>query len=51
MNWERVTTKATLIDEIKRGIKKVDKEKILRSCDDFPKRLYRLLKNQGSYVR
>ena len=51
MNWERVTTKATLIDEIKRGIKKVDKEKILRSCDDFPKRLHRFLKNQGSYVR
>ena len=51
MNWERATTKDTLIDELKRGIKKVDKHKILRSYDDLPKRLYRLLRNKGSYVR
>ena len=50
MKWERVPTKGTLIDELKRGIKKVDKDKVLRGSDNFLKRLYRLLQNEGSYV-
>ena len=51
MKWGRITTKDTSIQEIKSRIEKVDKGKILRSCDDFSKRLYWLLKNEGSYVR
>ena len=38
INWERVPTKGTLIGELKRGIKKVDKDKILIGYGDFPKR-------------
>jgi len=31
MDWKNITTKATMIDEIKRSVKKKKKEKILRS--------------------
>ncbi len=39
MNWDHVTTKSTLIDEIKRSVKKHEKEKILHSVLDFTVRL------------
>ena len=39
MNWDQITTKTTLIEEIKRSVKKVDKERILNSILDFTIRL------------
>ena len=51
MNCSRIKTKLTLIEGLKRSIKKVKPEIVLESCNDFPKRLYRLLQNDGRYLR
>ena len=51
MDWSRIKTKLTLIEELKRSIKKVKPEIVLESCKDFSKRLYRLLQNDGRYLR
>ena len=50
-NWNHVTTKLTLIDEIKRSVKKIEKEKILHSVLDFTVRLRLIQKNGGNYIR
>ncbi|CAF1391729.1 unnamed protein product [Didymodactylos carnosus] len=51
MNWDHITTKGALVDEIKRSIKKVEKEKILLSVRDFTVRLRSIQKNGGNYIR
>ncbi|CAF1463523.1 unnamed protein product [Didymodactylos carnosus] len=51
MNWGHVTTKASLIEELKRATKKIPKETVLRSCDDFYRHLYQVLKNKEDYIR
>jgi hypothetical protein len=51
MNWDHITTKATLINEIKRSVKKVKKENILHSVLDFTVRLRLIQKNGGEYIR
>ena len=51
MDWGRIKTKLTLIEELKRSVKKVKSEIVLESCNSFSKRLYRLLKNDGRYLR
>jgi len=51
MDWKNITTKATLIDEIKRSVKKIEKEKILHSVLDFTVRLRLIQKNGGNYSR
>jgi transposase len=51
INWDHVTTKSKLIDEIKRSVKKVEKEKILHSVLDFTVRLRLIQKNGGNYIR
>ena len=51
MNWSQIITKATIIDEIERSVKRIEKEKILNSVSDFIVRL-RMLKNNGEeYIR
>ena len=45
-----MTTKATLINEIKRSIKRVEKDKILNSVSDFTVRLCMLKNNGGKYI-
>lgn len=50
MNWHRITTKATLIEEIKRSVAKVDKKIILNSILDFTIRLRIIKKNGGNYI-
>jgi hypothetical protein len=52
MNWDKIKTKATLIDEIKRSIRKIKKQTIIHSVLDFTVRL-RLIqkKNGGDYIR
>ena len=51
MDWKNITTKTTLIDEIKRSVKKIEKEKILHSVLDFTVRLRLIQKNGGNYIR
>ena len=51
MDWSQIKTKLTLIEELKRSIKKVKPEIVLESCNDFSKRLHRLLQNDGRYLR
>ena len=51
MNWDHVTTKTALINEIKRAVKKIEKEKILHSVLDFTVRLRLIQKNGGDYIR
>ncbi|CAF1503468.1 unnamed protein product [Adineta ricciae] len=51
IDWEHATTKETLIGEIKRAVKKVEKEKNLHSVLDFTVRLRLIQKNGGNYVR
>lgn len=50
MNWDGITTKSSLIDEIKQTVKKVKTENILHSVLDFTKRLRLIQKNGGDYV-
>jgi len=39
IDWDNITTKATLTDEIKRSVKKIEKEIFLNSVLDFTVRL------------
>ena len=50
MNLDRITTKGTLIEEIKRSVTKVDKKKILNSILDFTIRLREIKRNGGNYI-
>ena len=50
MNWKKITTKATMIEEIKRSVKKIPKEKVLHSVLDFTVRLRLIQKNGGNYI-
>ncbi len=51
MDWDNIETKANLILEIKRSVKKIKKEKILHSVLDFTVRLRLIQKNGGDYIR
>ena len=50
IDWNKVTSRATLIKELKRAVKKIRQEVILESCHSWTKRLYRLKKNNGCYL-
>ena len=50
IDWSQITTKTTLIDEIKRSVKRVEKEKIINSVSDFTVRLRMLKNNGGEYI-
>ena len=45
MDWDQVSSKLTLVDELQRGVKKMRK-----SVDDFTKRLFRLLELNGAIL-
>ena len=51
MDWSRITTKVILIDEIKRSVRRIEKEKILNVVSDFTVRLRMLKNNGGEYIR
>ena len=50
MDWDQVSSKLTLVDELQRGVKKMRKNVILKSVDDFAKRLFRLLEFNGAIL-
>ena len=47
INWDKVQSKKTLIDELKRGVKKIRSEVVLESCANWTNRLYCLSKNSS----
>ena len=51
VNWKKVTSKATLIDELKRAVKKIRQDAVLQSCSSWTAHLNRLLKNDGRYLK
>ena len=51
VNWKKVTSKATLVDELKRAVKKIRQDVVLQSCSSWTARLSRLLKNDGRYLK
>ena len=51
VNWEKVTSKPTLIDELKRAVKKIRKNVVFESCSFWTNRLYRISQNNGDYLK
>ncbi|CAF3081974.1 unnamed protein product [Rotaria sp. Silwood2] len=50
MNWDDIQSKQTLIDELKRGVKKIRSDVVLESCCSWTNRLYHLSKKGGDYL-
>ena len=51
VNRKKVTSKATLIDELKRAVKKIRQDVVLQSCSSWTARLSRFLKNDVRYLK
>lgn len=51
INWEKVTSKTSLISELKLAVKRIRLDVARESCVTWTKRLYRLVQNDGNYVR
>jgi hypothetical protein len=51
IKWEKVTSKTTLIGELKRAVKKIRIDVVRESCVTWTNRLYRLVQNDGNYLR
>jgi hypothetical protein len=51
INWNKVTSKPTLIQELKRAVKKIRKNIVFESCASWTNRLYRMSQNDGNYLR
>jgi transposase len=51
MNWSKIISKKTLIEELKRSVKKIRKEVIFESCNSWTNRLFRLSKIDFNYLR
>ena len=50
MNWNKVQSKKTLIEGLKRAVKRIRQEVIFESCDTWTNRLHRLSKNNFNYL-
>ena len=50
MNWNKVISKQTLIDELKRAVKKIRATVVLESRDSWTRSLYRLSQNDFNYL-
>ena len=51
MNWNRVTSKQTLIKELKTSIKKFRQSVVFESCSSWTNRLYRMYQGNGEFLR
>ncbi|CAF5147283.1 unnamed protein product [Rotaria magnacalcarata] len=51
VNWDAVTSKTTLINEVKRAVRKVSLNVVFEICSSWTNRLYRLSQVKGSYLR
>ena len=50
MDWNKVKSKQTLIDELKRAVKKIRATVVFESCYSWTNRLYRLSENDFNYL-
>jgi hypothetical protein len=51
IDWNKATSKATLIQELKRAVKKNRKNVVFESCNSWTNRLYRMSQNNGDYLK
>ena len=51
INWAKVKSKKTLIDELKRAVKRIRDSVVSESCISWTNRLYRLSNNNGGYLQ
>ena len=51
VNWNAVTSKTTLINELKPVVRKVSPDVIFESCSSWTNRLYELSQGKGSYLK
>ncbi|CAF5186576.1 unnamed protein product [Rotaria magnacalcarata] len=51
VHWDAVTSKTTLINEMKRAVRKVSLDVVFESCSSWTNRLYRLSQVKGNYLR
>ena len=50
INWAKIKSKKTLIDGLKRSVKRIRDSVVLESCESWTDRLYRLSENKGNYL-
>ena len=51
INWDTVTSKSSLIAELKRSVKKIRLNVVREGCFVWTNRLYRMTQNDGNYLR
>ncbi|CAF3257917.1 unnamed protein product [Rotaria socialis] len=51
INWNKVQSKTTLIQQIKSSFKNIRESVVFESCASFTDRLYRFCQNDGNYLR
>ena len=48
IEWDKVTSKTTLISALKRAVHKISKDVVFESCSSWTNRLYRLSQDKGT---
>ena len=51
ISWDKVTSKSSLISELKCGVKKIRLDVIRECCPVWMNRLYRMTQHDGNYLR
>jgi transposase len=50
IDWNKVKSKATLIQQLKSSVKKIRESVVVESCTSWTNRLYRMSQNDGNYL-
>ena len=50
IDWNKVSSKSTLIKQLKSSVKKIRNSVVVESCTSWTNRLYRLSQNDGNYL-
>ena len=51
IDWNKVKSKTTLIQQLKSSVKKIRESVIFESCTTWTNRLYQISQNDGNYLR
>ncbi|CAF1555635.1 unnamed protein product [Adineta ricciae] len=51
MDWNKIRSKATVIQQLKSSVKKIRESFVFESCDVWTNRLYRIFQTDGNYLR
>ncbi|CAF1494370.1 unnamed protein product [Adineta ricciae] len=51
INWNKVKSKTTLIQQLKSSVEKIRESVVFESCASWTNRLYRVSQNDGNYLR